>query len=461
MMAVGTLFAATRLVDVPTNEEGGSSMGRNLTVFAAVFLFELVVGSGLAYGLSAPVRFEHNGHWYALDLTCRTWTEARDYAATQTFVDPGTGAQLVGHLVTVQDAEENAFLQSLIAGSFEMMWIGARRFCDDPGDLANNWAWVTDEVWSYTNWDISRSQPNSLDEDFARLGNFWGGRWHDFPDEESSCGKLHTVVEYEASLNRPPDCSGAIASVTGCWPPNHKFTLVDVLGVTDPDGDPITIAIDSIAQDEPVEDTGRGSGPACPDGVVVDTGGGSQAAGVRCERDGTGDGRVYTINFTASDGNGSDCSCVVTFCVPHDKKAMCVDDGPAYDSTVCPESGAGARARSPTVLSLEEFTLLTPDPLFMRGDVNWDDEVDLADGISVLNLLFRTSEPFDCPDAADVNDDGFVDISDATAIFSYRFLGALAPRPPTLVIGIDPTPDELGCPTVNPVFSPNAGVIGR
>lgn len=48
------------------------------------------------------------------------------------------------------------------------------------------------------------------------------------------------------------------------------------------------------------------------------------------------DGRVYCIEFTATDGSTHEgCSGFVTLFVPHDKKkpVHAVDDGQAYDST--------------------------------------------------------------------------------------------------------------------------------
>jgi hypothetical protein len=113
------------------------------------------------------------------------------------------------------------------------------------------------------------------------------------------------------------------------WPPNHKFVKVKVHGVTDPDDDPITINIDSIFQDEPVNGTGDGN--TSPDGKGV----GSSAASVRAERQGSGNGRVYHIAFTANDGNGGTCSGEILVGVPKSqgKKGGPVDDGALYDST--------------------------------------------------------------------------------------------------------------------------------
>ena len=131
--------------------------------------------------------------------------------------------------------------------------------------------------------------------------------------------------------NLPPDCSGATASVDQLWPPNHTFRNVSINGVTDPDGDPVTITITGIFQDESVN--GLGDGNTCPDGQGV----GTSTAQVRAERSGLLDGRVYTIFFLAEDGLGGECEGSVTVCVPHSQGqgSDCVDQGPNVDSTDC------------------------------------------------------------------------------------------------------------------------------
>jgi len=129
--------------------------------------------------------------------------------------------------------------------------------------------------------------------------------------------------------NQPPDCSKAVATPAELWPPNHKFVSVSVAGITDPDGDPVSITITGVTQDEPLN--GLGDGDTCPDATGV----GMAAVNLRAERSGTRDGRVYHVSFSAVDGNGGQCQGTVTVCVPHDQRPghVCGDQGPLVNST--------------------------------------------------------------------------------------------------------------------------------
>jgi len=152
---------------------------------------------------------------------------------------------------------------------------------------------------------------------------------------EQPGGDPPCAVAYPDQCNTPPDCSGAYASLDELWPPNHKYRGVTIEGVTDADGDPITITITGIFQDEPVD--GLGDGSTCPDGEAA-----GDVALLRAERSGLGDGRVYHIFFLAEDGEGGECEGAVTVCVPHDQSGdTCVDQGPLHDSTDC-GGGGGA-----------------------------------------------------------------------------------------------------------------------
>src|SRR3989344_4660189 len=132
--------------------------------------------------------------------------------------------------------------------------------------------------------------------------------------------------------NKPPVCEAASASPAILWPPNHKYRNVAVVGVVDPEGTPLTVAVTNVMQDEPVN--GLGDGDMSPDAQLMTDG----SVNLRAERAGTpkvpGDGRVYHLSFTATDAAGDMCAGKVSVCVPHDmgKGNICVDEGPLYDS---------------------------------------------------------------------------------------------------------------------------------
>lgn len=133
--------------------------------------------------------------------------------------------------------------------------------------------------------------------------------------------------------NVPPNCTAAGASPARLWPPNHQWMAIGIQGVTDADGDAVTVTVTAVAQDESTD--GTGDGAFCPDASGI----GSGVASVRSERQGSGDGRVYHLSFSADDGRGGRCEGVVTVCVPKSQggaHSNCVDQGPLFDSTVCP-----------------------------------------------------------------------------------------------------------------------------
>ena len=156
--------------------------------------------------------------------------------------------------------------------------------------------------------------------------------------------------DWQPLVNNPPICedvtpnttnsissfaSGVVITSSSSTPvlkiessPSHKTVEIGLSGVTDPDGDPTTLIIDGITQDEPT--TGSGKGDKSPDGFGI----GTDSALVRAERLGTGDGRVYEISFTADDGNGGMCSGSVFVAVPHDNKKDPIDSGQNFDSTL-------------------------------------------------------------------------------------------------------------------------------
>ncbi|MGE3165759.1 MAG: hypothetical protein AB7O52_12685 [Planctomycetota bacterium] len=99
----------------------------------------------------------------------------------------------------------------------------------------------------------------------------------------------------------------------------------------------------------------------------------------------------------------------------------------------------------PVRIDIEVLALPPAD--FVRTDCDGNGQLDLADVIRTLELLFQAGAPESlCPDACDGNDDGRIDIADAVATLLGLFLGAPVPSPyPNC--GSDPGIDSLGCLT--------------
>ena len=123
------------------------------------------------------------------------------------------------------------------------------------------------------------------------------------------------------------------------WPPNHKYRTVEisdcVISVTDICDAGVgidDIVITSVSSDEPENIKGKGDGNTVDDIVIVD----SQTVELRAERQGAGNGRVYTINFEVTDASGNTATGSCTVWVPHDQGSgsTAIDDGASAGYTV-------------------------------------------------------------------------------------------------------------------------------
>jgi hypothetical protein len=83
---------------------------------------------------------------------------------------------------------------------------------------------------------------------------------------------------------------------------------------------------------------------------------------------------------------------------------------------------------------------------FLRGDVDGNASVDMADALKLLWFLFLGGNTLDCADAADADDSGAVEITDAIGVLRYLFAGGpTPPAPGPADCGEDSTADALGC----------------
>ena len=223
------------------------------------------------------------------------------------------------------DPDYTSFAASINGNDVIVLWQNGVTIVDVFGEISVD---GTGQPWEYTDGWAYRVDDTGPDGSTFVLAN-WTFSGPGALVDETSNDTAETPFPI-GTYNRSPDCSNASASVDTIWPPNNKFVSVEVQDVTDPDGDGLTITIDSIFQDEPVDSSGDGS--FSPDGAGVC----SSNAYVRAERAGSGNGRVYHIGFTAEDGMGGACSGEVLVSVPKSQgsNGAAVDDGAMFDSTV-------------------------------------------------------------------------------------------------------------------------------
>ena len=137
------------------------------------------------------------------------------------------------------------------------------------------------------------------------------------------------VAIHVRNINDPPACNLARPSVASLWPPNHKMRLITIDGVSDVDSvyKNVVIVINNVTMDEPV--VGHGSGHSSPDAVIQDMTPNDMAL-LRAERKKHNNGRVYQVNFTASDGFES-CTGNIQVIVPKSRKRGDCDDDNGYE----------------------------------------------------------------------------------------------------------------------------------
>ena len=135
---------------------------------APTSVIQIKTAFGKPYGefdksdLPSGVR-EFNGHYYYIynvpEIT--TWEQAQEYCRSRN-----------GYLATLTTREENSFAYSLL-NSFSVA--GAYFGLRDAG--YNNWQWVNNETFSYSNW--AYGEPNSYSEPYGMFHEQYVETWND------------------------------------------------------------------------------------------------------------------------------------------------------------------------------------------------------------------------------------------------------------------------------------------
>jgi|GEM_PF-1513706 len=128
----------------------------------------------------------------------------------------------------------------------------------------------------------------------------------------------------------------AVANPITLWPPNHKYHTVNVsecfTAVSDNCISPSNsdVIIVKVTSDEAEDANGGGDGNTTDDMVIASD---CKSVDLRKERQGNGNGRVYTIHMELDDGNGNIGTATYQVHVPKSKKGTAVDDGAVYEVT--------------------------------------------------------------------------------------------------------------------------------
>jgi len=122
-----------------------------------------------------------NGHVYQVisqaDESGMTWADAEAEAVSR-----------AGHLVTINDAAENAWVLARFGSWRNELWIG---YTDQA--VEGTFEWISGQPGGYENW-AGGEPSNSGDEDYVHMWT-WDGRWN---DHQAGYDQPYGVVEIEA-----------------------------------------------------------------------------------------------------------------------------------------------------------------------------------------------------------------------------------------------------------------------
>ena len=164
----------------------------------------------------------YNGHTYVVYYTPKTWTDAEAYCE-----------KLGGHLVTITNANENAFVTSIIVNitSYEDCYcIGAYNAAaaSDSQKGHVRWSdprWITNEKMTYENWNSTGCPINPCtgipDGHICNYGYIWRttGKWTSWGDD-----LLHPDRDYYGNI----ECAGFICEWDYTVGKVHSVTVDDM-----------------------------------------------------------------------------------------------------------------------------------------------------------------------------------------------------------------------------------------
>ena len=124
-------------------------------------------------------------------------------------------------------------------------------------------------------------------------------------------GSLFDVSDGNFTIESPPEITAVTLSPTTLWPPNNKMAEINAtLTVTGGCGSEPSVSVSVSGDDGADSDDWSTANWVWSTNTVID---------LRAQRTGQGDGRTYTITFTATDAYGNSVSETADVVVPHDQ----------------------------------------------------------------------------------------------------------------------------------------------
>ena len=169
-----------------------------LPALAGLMAICVAASAASALTLDGATTLTVGTHTYQRINEFSTWTDAEAFAVS-----------VGGHLVTIDDAAENALIYAQVAGAWgnEDYWIGLTAPTGDVTDQAN-YVWASGSSSSFRAW--RSGQPDgSVDPvngdryvviNFAANGAFWDN----YPNAGFPDGQTRGIVEFVASVPEPP-----------------------------------------------------------------------------------------------------------------------------------------------------------------------------------------------------------------------------------------------------------------
>ncbi len=148
------------------------------TILKTAVAASMLAAGAASAAITVQATANYNGHTYQL-LSAANWVDSEAFAVTQG-----------GHLVAVNDAAENTFLNNTW-GANNYLWIGLFRTTPN----VNTFAWTNGDAVTYTNW--SAGEPNNYyGEDYTHT--YKDGTWNDLDSVSTYASPQYGVVEISA-----------------------------------------------------------------------------------------------------------------------------------------------------------------------------------------------------------------------------------------------------------------------